>query len=996
MFKADEPRLFGLPPGVDFPRALIDGLRQRMAGQPPEAMARVTLYLNSARMQRRVEELMAADGPGLLPRLRLVTDLGADFVLPGLPPALPSLRRKLQLTVLIGSLLDKLPDLAPRSAVPDLAESLSGLLSEMHVEGVSPDRIADLDVSDFSAHWERTRQFLMIVAPFFANPEAPDAEGRQRILAQHLADLWQIAPPQNPVIVAGSTGSRGTTALFMKAVAKLPQGAIVLPGVDGDMPRAVWDRLDDALTAEDHPQYRFRHLADGCGMHPADIQPWTSAAPPSAARNRVISLALRPAPVTDQWLVEGQSLPDLPEALRGLSLIEAKTPRHEAVALALILRHAAETRRKAALISPDRNLTRQVTAALVRWGVMPDDSAGVPLNQSPPGRFLRQITRMFCQRLSSDQLLSLLKHPLTASAMARGEHLLMARNLELKLRKFGPVFPEGADLLAWGATRQEPFALGWCAALAGAIDGLGQAGRMPLAAHVARLRQMAERLARGPAPDGTGELWLKSAGEEALRFMAELEAEAGFGGDLSAGEFRDLFDDLISGREVRDALTAHPTISIWGTIEARVQGADLILLAGLNDGIWPALPPADPWLNRKMRQQAGLLLPERRVGLAAHDFQQAVAAPEVILSRALRDAEAETVPSRWVNRLVNLISGLPDRNGPEALREMRDRGQIWLRHAAAMDRPLTNPPADLRPVQRPAPQPPVAARPRELSLTRVEQLIRDPYAIYADKILRLRPLNPLKPQPEARDRGTVIHAVLERFVRERPEGESREQARDRLLALTDEVLEAIVPWPATRIVWAARMRRAADKFLEVDEAEGGETLRLETEGELFLAETGFRLFGTPDRIDRLPDGTLHLIDYKTGTPPTAKTFASFTKQLHLAALLAEDGGFRGLGPQQVSKISYVGLGGDGKITQDAITEEKIAETRKGLLHLIGKYMARDQGYIARRAVQLNGFPGNFDHLARYGEWEMTDASCPEPVGDEAGDEADAGEDSDGA
>lgn len=979
MFHPAEPRLFGLPPGVDFPAALVAGLRARMANKPPEAMGSVTLYLNSTRMLRRVRDILSDAGPGLLPRLRLVTDLSSDFILPGLPPAVPSLRRKLQLTVLIGRLLDRAPDLAPRAAIPDLAESLSALLSEMQVEGVEPSRIADLDVSDFSAHWERTRAFLTIVAPFFTDPTAPDSEGRQRLLAEHLAQLWQTNPPHDPVIVAGSTGSRGTTALFMAAVARLPQGAVVLPGVDPDLPRAVWDRMEDVMTAEDHPQFRFKRMADRLSLHPADIGRWTDHTPPSAARNKVVSLALRPAPVTDQWLVEGARLPLLPDALKHLTLIDARSPREEALALSLILREAAETGRKAALISPDRVLTRQVAAALNRWGITPDDSAGVPLNQSAPGRLLRQVVRLFGQRLSADRLLALLKHPLAASAMARGEHLLLTRNLELRLRDKGPVFPTGDDLLAWGAAQKESFALGWATALAGIVDAVAGPAVLPLAEHVRRLRAVTERLARGPTPEGTGGLWEKAAGEEALAFLTTLEAEAEHGAELTTGEFRDLFDSLIAGRQVREPMLTHPTISIWGTIEARVQGADLVLLAGLNDGIWPPLPPADPWLNRRMRAEAGLLLPERRIGLSAHDFQQAVAAPQVVLSRAMRNAEAETVPSRWVNRLVNLISGLPEREGPQALAQMRGRGQVWLDRARALDRPKVAPPEDLRPAPRPAPRPPLAARPKELSLTRIETLIRDPFAIYADKVLRLRPLKPLRRMPDARDRGTVIHEVLERFVRERPEAEAPAAARARLLALTEKVLDEQVPWPAERLIWAARMRRAANHFLAEDSA-GGVTRLLEERGELRLPGVDFLLFGTPDRVDEMPDGRLALFDYKTGTPPSKKQMKSYAKQLHLAALLAVEGSFRGLGPMEVAKIAYIGLGGDGKKEEAEITPEVIEEVRAGLLRLIGSYARREQGYAARRAVFSDRQQGDFDHLARFGEWEMTDSPSPQDVG----------------
>lgn len=981
MFKPDEPRLFALAPGVDFPAALVAGLRTRMQGKPPEDMARVTLYLNTTRMRRRVIQIFAQHGAGFLPRVRLVSDLAADMVAPDLPAAIPPLRRKLQLTVLIGGLLDNLPDLAPRSALADLADSLAALMAEMQGEGIGPDRVAALDVSDHSEHWARTREFLTIITPFFTDTEEPDTEGRQRRLALMLADIWAKAPPADPIIVAGSTGSRGTTALFMQAVARLPQGAIVLPGFDFDTPHHVWQGLDDALTSEDHPQYRFHKLMGQIGTDHTQVQPWHTSTPPSAERNKVVSLSLRPAPVTDQWLIEGPDLPDIANAMADVTLMEATTARQEALSVALILRDAAEKGIPAALISPDRVLTRQVAAALDRWGIRPDDSAGIPLNQTAPGRFLRHVVRLFGQRLTSDALLTLLKHPLTASAMDRGQHLLLTRELELTLRRKGPAFPHGSDLIAWAGTQPNEHALGWATALAGAMDSLEGAGAVHLADHIQRMRLMAERLSRGPAPDGTGELWNQAAGEAALTFVTQLAAEAEHGGDLSPAEFRDLFDGLIAGAEVRAPMIAHPGVMIWGTLEARVQGAELVILAGLNDGTWPALPPPDPWLNRKMRLDAGLLLPERRIGLSAHDFQQAIAAPRVVLSRALRNAEAETVPSRWINRLTNLLDGLPDKKGPDALRQMRARGQVWLDIAAAMDRPLANPGPGLMQATRPAPRPPLAARPNALSLTRIETLIRDPYAIYADKVLNLRPLDPIRQTPDARDRGTVVHEILERFVRDRPDGEDRLAARARLLDLTSAILEELVPWPAARALWAARMERAADHFLTIDTAEGGQNVLIEGRGELLLQGLDFTLFGTPDRIDQLPGGKLHLIDYKTGSPPSDKEQKSFAKQLHLAALLAEEGGFKGLGPQTVAKITYVGLGAGGKMAEDEITEDKLAAVRDGLYHLIGSYARRGQGYVSRRAVFTERFPGDYDHLARFGEWEMTDTPDPQDVGE---------------
>ncbi|MDT8857579.1 double-strand break repair protein AddB [Paracoccaceae bacterium Fryx2] len=976
MFDMPGPRLFALPPGVDFPALLVQGLRERLAGQPPEAMAQVQLFVNTQRMRRRITDLFAAQGAGFLPRLRVVTDLGPEAALAGLPPAVPPLRRRLELTQLVARLLDGQPDLAPRAALYDLADSLATLMDEMQGEGVSPATIAALDVSDHSAHWHRTQAFMAIVAPFFAGTEAPDSETRQRMVVTALAASWAADPPPGPVIVAGSTGSRGTTALLMQAVAGLPQGALVLPGFDFDLPGTVWQGLGDALTAEDHPQFRFRRLIDALGLSPGDVAPWVTADAPSTARNRLISLSLRPAPVTDQWLTEGKRLPDLGQATEGMTLIEAQTPRAEALAIALILRHAAEQGRRAALITPDRNLTRQVTAALDRWGILPDDSAGRPLALSAPGRLLRHVAGLIGQRLTAEALLTLLKHPLTASGAARGTHLRFTRDLELKLRKYGPPFPTGAVLTEWAATRPDPLALPWAEWLAGALAGLETIGPRPLSDHVAQHLALTETLARGPDGATSGGLWLEKPGEAALAAMAELQREAPHGGTLTPADYRALFEAILAKGEVREDVQPHPHLMIWGTLEARVQGADLVILGGLNDGIWPQMPPPDPWLNRQMRLRAGLLLPERRIGLSAHDYQQAIAAPEVVLTRALRDAEAESVPSRWLNRLQNLLGGLPAQGGPLALAAMQGRGAGWLALAARLELPE----ATLPPAKRPAPRPPVAARPTELAVTGIRTLIRDPYAIYARYILRLKKLDPLKQSPDARLRGSLLHTILERFVKDRPE-ETRAEARLRLMDIAEQVLVTEAPWPAARALWRARLDRSADFFLTAEAAQAGVPLVIETPGHVTLTPLPFTLTAKPDRIDALPDGRVHILDYKTGAPPTAKMQAAYDKQLLLEAAMAERGAFAALGgPREVARISYIGLGASPKVEETVISQDMLGRVWEDLHRLIARYLTHDQGYAARRAVFEERFPGDYDHLARYGEWEMNAWPEPEDVG----------------
>ena len=967
-----KPRLFAQAPGVDFPQALVDGLRTRYAHMPPEAMAKVHLIVNTRRMARRIVEIFDHGPACLLPRISLLTDLGELTALDTVPRAVSPLRRRLEITQLVARLLEGQPDLAARSSLYDLSDSLAELLDEMEGEGVPPEKISELDVSDLSGHWDRVKTFIGITHSFYDNEAAGlDAQARQRRVIGSLVDRWKTHPPGQPVILAGSTGSRGTTLLLMKAIATLPQGAVILPGLDTDMREKVWSHLSDALTAEDHPQFRFHKLMVDLGVTSGDISAWHDIAPPAPARNAAVSLALRPAPVTDAWLQEGPNLKDLEEGFANVSLVEAPSPRAEALAIAMRLRDAAETGTRAALITPDRMLTRQVTAALSRWGILPDDSAGTPLQLSPPGRFLRHVAQLFQRRLTTDQLLTLLKHPLTHSGTDRGPHLRMTRELELHLRKAGIPFPGTHVLRSWSAAHSN-IEDKWVSWVIDCFLAPGGPAQRPLTDWVQHLETTAEKIAG--AGTGSGGLWDQKAGREARTTMDALQTDAPFGGAMTAADFSDLLGALLSRSEVRDRDAPHPTIMIWGTLEARVQGAELLILGGLNEGTWPEAAKPDPWLNRHLRHKAGLLLPDRRIGLSAHDFQQAIAAPEVWLTRSVRSDDAQTVPSRWINRLTNMLDGLPDQGGPAVLSDMRRRGQIWLEWSDALERAPALPAA-----HRPSPRPPLNARPNRLSVTEIKRLIRDPYAIYARHVLRLKPLDPLIRLPDPRVKGIVVHDVLEKYIKAVDAGTSTLD-RDNFIALASETLERDIPWPTARMLWLGQLARSADWFISSELARRKTAQRLGSEitAALEIEEAAFTLTARADRIDQRDDGQLILYDYKTGQPPTKPQQKKFDKQLLLEAAMAEAGAFQNIAPTQVAQAIFIGLGA-AKETPAPLDEEPPEKVWAEFRDLIAAYQSADTGYTARRMLEKDTDVGDFDQLARFGEWDDTQDPMPEDL-----------------
>lgn len=979
-------RLYTIPPEAPFLDCLAAGLLAESGGDPA-ALARSTILLPTRRAARAMAEsfLRVSEGRALLlPRLTPVGDLDADeLALLGdeggaddfdIPPAVPELRRRLMLMRLVlrwGQVQGTGP-LAPGQAAP-LAAELARLLDEVQAEDGSLDHLERIVPDEHAEHWQKVLQFLDIIRIHWPAALAEigcidPAERRNRVLAAQ-AERWRRHPPAQPVIAAGITGGMPAVADLVAAVAELPHGMVVLPGLARDCDAETW-----AQIAEDpaHPQHLLARLLRRLARDPAEVAEFPSRAPGGAppARRALVFEALRPAASSDRW----RALAPLPAAaIEDLRRIDCPGPQAEALVIALLLREALEEPgRTAALVTPDRDLARRVAAELRRWDIEIDDSAGLPLNRTPPGIFLRLVLEAVAQDLAPVPLLALLKHPLAACGLAPEACRALARRLELELLR-GPRPAPGLGGLAaalretGGVRALGPFVAAIGAALA-PLTAAVAARETDLAPLVAAHIAAAEALARSDAEPGAARLWREPAGEAAAQIASELLEAADQCPALAGDDYPALFEALVTGPVVRPPFGRHPRLFIWGLLEARLQHADRLVLGGLNEGVWPAETESDPWLSRPMRRSFGMPPPERRAGIAAHDFAQGLGAREVILTRAARVEGTPTVPSRWLLRLDAVLNAGKLDQRLEAAHEP-------LAWQGLFDK------AEHRPVRAPEPRPPVSARPRKLSVTAIETWMRDPYAIYARHVLRLKPLDPLDADPGAAERGMIIHEALARFLHAHPDTLPADAAAQ-LIAIGREAFGASLERPGIRAFWWPRFQRIAHWFVahEAEWRGGIAAIVAERTGRLDLAGPAgaFALTARVDRIDRLRAGGLGIVDFKTGTPPSARDIQNgYAPQLPLEAVIAEAGGFEGVPAAAVAELAVWHLSG----RDPAGTVKPLARNAADLRHLIDAALAGLRGLIAAfddPATAYRSEPrpdfaprySDYRHLARIKEWSV--------------------------
>ena len=958
--RTGHPAVYTIPTHRSFADSLASGLIARFGSQPLGLASGRILLPNSRSVRTVTEAFVRASGTGLLlPRLIPIGDPEFDERIGGaldpmdadepLPPSIDPLERMAMLADLVRG-----PGESAAEAMR-LAAELARTIDALIIEDIDPSRLADAvaDAPELARHWEKALERFRAVLDrwpaMLAERGRIDQTDRRNRLLRRTAERWADAPPAGFTVAAGITTAAPAISAVLARVARMPVGMVVLPGLSlsRSMPDAEWDALgpDERGRAEEtHPQFHLKVLLDRIGAARGEVQLWPSlgrSASP-AVRTRAVAHAMTAADFSDKW----NALRPPDRRLTGIRAAELPDPASEAHAIALAMREALETPgRTVALMTPDRLLAQRVSALLGRWGVDADDSAGRPLSQLPPGTLLLAIASAAAEDLAPVQLLALLKHPLVGGeGEERRRWMDDVRLLDLALRGPRPAGgltgidthlseadKAGAER-AWRRIRPR-------------LDGL--AGL----ASVRSLAELAEALVAATTPLAGDRAWSGAAGRAAADLLSRVQGLGPGGPAVTAEDAVPILRQLLQEVRVRPSYGGHPRVFIWGLLEARLQQADLMILSGLNEGVWPALPAPDPWLAPKIRANLGLTGLEFRVGLSAHDFASALGAPQVLITRARRDSRSPTVASRLWLRLQAMTGGLAHDTRLERL-------------ALTLDDP-----GRPRPVDRPAPRPERDKRPTKISVTSVDRLKADPFAFYAQAVLGLRRLDPVDADHSAAWKGTAVHKVLEDWLRDDDCDPSK------LVARAGALLNSATIHPMLRALWQPRLMEAIRWIEEQERANreaGRRPLAAERRGEAEF--DGILLHGKADRIDRLSDGSLAIVDYKTGKAPTQKAVdAGYSLQLGLLGMIAEAGGFEGVaGRSRAHEYWSLSKYGDqfGKCVRPDKkmgADEFLDHARRNFAEAAGKWLTGDEPFTAKLNPAYAPY-GDYDQLMRLEEW----------------------------
>jgi ATP-dependent helicase/nuclease subunit B len=1034
--------VFSVPASVPFLRTviaalvdgrLVDGFEARAH---PERLAEATLYLPTRRAGRLVREIFLEElktQAVLLPRIVALGDIDEDELAFAeesdswggeasldIPPKLGELERRLTLAKLV-MVWAKSPVSAPLvvggpASTLALAGDLARLMDDMVTRGVGWDALEGLVPDLLDKYWQYSLEFLQIarqawpallreidrIEPAARRDLLIEAEGK-RLAAHHAG----------PVIAAGSTGSMPATAKFLHVIASLPQGAVVLPGLDTELDDDAWQIIGGIRDAQgrfttppssNHPQYAMHALLRRFAIKRRDVE--ILAKPSPRGRDVLLSEAMRPSNATEHWqrrLAEPGIADKIALGMTDLAVIEADNPETEALAIAVAMREARHLDKSAALVTPDRALARRVIAALARWNLAFDDSGGDTLMDTTVGIFGRLAAEAVARRLEPPTLLALLKHPLCRLGTAQGSFRKAAEVLELALLR-GTRPQAGSSGLRQDLER---FRIELKKLRAGETSSLHRAERRTRLsdAELDDASQLISLLQSALAPlenvdpakslefaelagshrdvlmelsrdeHGVATIFDGPQGSALACAFDELLGGSKSGLMVQLSDYPEVFQTAFADRMVRRIEGPNVLLKIYGPLEARLTQSDRVILGGLVEGVWPPAPRIDPWLSRPMRHELGLDLPERRIGLSAHDFAQLLGADEVILTHASKVGAAPAVASRFLHRLRAVA-------GEERWSAATTTGQKYVRFANQLDRP-----DKVAPVAQPAPRPPRAVRPLKLSVTEIEDWLRDPYTIYARHILRLAPLDPVDMPLSAADRGSAIHDAIGEFTQTFATSLPNDPTGV-LRAIGQKYFAPLMERPEARALWWPRFLRITKWFSDWEIARRDQLAAIEAEinGEIPIPlgnDRTFILSARADRIERRRDGTFAILDYKTGQPPTGKQVRmGLSPQLTLEAAILRGGGFAAIpAGASISDLIYVRLSGNNPPGEERRLELKIRQADTAQLPdaaadyalaqlkaLIRKFEDENEPYTSLNLSMWANRYGQYDDLARIKEW----------------------------
>lgn len=1083
------PRLFTCPLGVDLLDALTDALftGQLIEGFFPSAdplkFAATTIYVPTRRakqalthkIMQRFSHDQALHGV-LLPKIIPLADAGdeeglfADHaheptLLHALSPEISPIERRLILATLIvawGKALGKAalplqldnkdeasiePLLVPAS-ISDacaMAGDLARLLDDMTLWQADFRDLELLPEERFDDYFKITSEFLRIASEQWPailselNLSDPTSR-RDALLRQEVARLRKSGS-SDPIIIAGSTGTLPSTALFLQAVANLPQGAVILPALDTRLDEPTFCALQQMLksdsAAHTHPQAILARLLKNMNVPVQDVVLLGQASNTLLMREKLLSEALRPAETTDLWIEPAHSLSDVERdiALSGVQVVVAQDEREEALAIALAMRETLEQpHATVALITPDRTLAERVSAELTRWNIQASDSAGKALMRTKVGAFAALVSEvMYAQKPAHIQ--ALLAHPLARCGLTQAQHAQVSAVLSSGVFQ-GLVPDHGFETLqkhlsaqahAAKHDKRSPYPIKrlepshWMLA-DDFLSSVHQAFQTALSGDdnrsISDWAKIHTYVCDVLSKDEQGvslidiengaiqwrELMLELT--QALQDMGQLDLT------LTAFEYHQLVSAFL--REIKvplnEAYTTapnqeHPRVFIWGLLEARLLRANRVIIGGLDEHIWPPAAKPDAFLTRSMRLALGLPPPEQRIGQTAHDFVSAMGVEDVILTRAHKRGSSPTVESRFMQRLAACV-------GEHAWLKTKVRGQKYLEFARELDRA-----EHTLSIKRPAPYPSAELQPQTLSVTEIETLIRDPFAIYAKHVLKLHKLEGMRHELLPRDYGSWLHGLLEAYALCANTSDNSWQA------ILEQACLPYQGFPQTLALWQGRSAPVLQAYetWHAQQCLEAKHIIVEAYGRIPMTlsdGTSFILRGSADRIQITQEGA-HIIDFKTGAPPSNPQITrGLSPQLTLEAAMLKRGGFEALSnfspfysAENSVQLSYIKLGGSERFkhipVKPALSTKAKAKAKEdnqdpqailptlddmieshwtNLAELLMRYRMGEMAFVPHKMPLETSWVGDYDHLSRFKEWSATGGEL-----DETSDDSEEGE-----